>query len=59
MERDDLDIMAIMLGAHWEMFHDMERTCYEEFLKVCSRNIKYMVDAYGYNRLITRTRNSW
>ena len=59
MERNDLDIMAIMLGAHWEMFHDMGRTCYEEFLKVCSRNIKYMMDAYGYNRLITRTWNSW
>ena len=59
MERDDLDIMAIMLGVHWEIFHDMGITCYEEFLKVCSCNIKYMMDAYGYNRLIKRTRNSW
>ena len=59
MERDDLDSMAIMLGALWEMFDEMERTCYEEFLKVCSRNIRYIMDAYGYNKLITRTWNSW
>ena len=36
MERDDLDIIPIMLGAHSKMFHDKERSCYGEFLKVCS-----------------------
>ena len=59
MESDALDMMSIILGAHWKMLHDMKRICYEEFFKACSRNIKYMMEACGYDSLITRTRNSW
>ena len=49
LQLDDMSVLAVMLGGHWDVYKDIKRDTYIMFIAEAVVHISSMINAYGGN----------